>query len=272
MYQFTEDCLIGIPQIDDEHRKLFALINEAESLPENERTPQMVNEMLKHLADYAANHFAHEEEYMKEINDPELKMQQKEHAAFVSKVDELSNQPINEDNASNVLEEILLFLVRWLYHHILSSDMMIGKIEPEDPFAFTAKYHTGIESVDKEHSRLFDTIRETNDLIHNNLLYDKYDEIVHLLDELREYTKIHFEDEEAVMEKLNYPGLDEQKRAHAAFVDKLMSIDLDKMDEIDDNQQEYLYELIDFLAGWLVNHILKMDIDIGVYAAKNNLL
>ena len=48
-----------------------------------------------------------------------------------------------------------------------------------------------------------------------------------------------------------------------------MSIDLDKMDEIDDNQQEYLYELIDFLAGWLVNHILKMDINIGVYAAKH---
>ena len=56
--------------------------------------------------------------------------------------------------------------------------------------------------------------------------------------------------------------LEAQKRAHQAFVDKLMSIDLDKLEEIDDNQQEYLNELIEFLGGWLINHILKMDTQI----------
>ena len=48
-----------------------------------------------------------------------------------------------------------------------------------------------------------------------------------------------------------------------------MSIDLDTLDEIDDHQQEYLLELIDFLAGWLVNHILKMDVAIGVYKREH---
>ena len=38
--------------------------------------------------------------------------------------------------------------------------------------------------------------------------------------------------------------------------------DLDKLEEIDDNQQEYLHELIEFLGGWLINHILKMDTQI----------
>ena len=28
-YQFTDDCMIGIEQIDEEHRKLFSLVNEA---------------------------------------------------------------------------------------------------------------------------------------------------------------------------------------------------------------------------------------------------
>ena len=32
MYEFTEDCLIHIDQIDDEHRRLFQMINEAISL------------------------------------------------------------------------------------------------------------------------------------------------------------------------------------------------------------------------------------------------
>ena len=32
MYQFTEDCRIGIPEIDEEHKKLFQMVNEAFAL------------------------------------------------------------------------------------------------------------------------------------------------------------------------------------------------------------------------------------------------
>lgn len=270
MYQFTEDCLTGITEIDNEHRQLFQLINEAAALKENERTPRMVSEILSHLADYAATHFGHEEAYMKQIDDPELPLQQKEHQAFVTKINGLLSQPVTEENASSLLDEILPFLVRWLYRHILSSDMMIGKLKPEEPFAFTAKYYTGINQVDQEHSRLFEIIRKANDLVHNDLLYDKFDEIIHLIEELKEYTKFHFADEENVMAEMNYPGLEAQKRAHTAFVDKLMEIDLAQMDEIDNHQQEYLSELIQFLAGWLVNHILGMDKQIGLYAKEQN--
>ena len=243
MYEFTQDCLTGIDQIDEEHRKLFSLINEAVELPKEARTPQTVKNILEHLSDYAVNHFAHEEAYMEAQNDPELPLQKKEHQAFADHVKLLEKQPLTGENASAMLDEILTYLVRWLYRHILSSDMMIGKMQKEDPFVFTAKYYTGIELVDREHRKLFEII-------------------VRLLDELREYTKFHFEDEEAYMQKINSPMLEAQKRAHQAFVDKLMSIDLDKLEEIDDNQQEYLHELIEFLGGWLINHILKMDTQI----------
>lgn len=259
MYEFTQDCLTGIGQIDEEHRKLFSLINEAAELPKEARTPQTVKNILEHLTDYAATHFVHEEAYMEAQKDPELPLQKKEHQAFADHVKLLEKQPLTEENASAMLDEILTYLVRWLYRHILSSDMMIGKLKKEDPFVFTAKYYTGIEFVDKEHQRLFEIIGEVNALIHNDLLHDKYDEIMRLLNELREYTKFHFGDEEAYMEKIGYPMLDAQKRAHQVFVDKLMNIDLDKLEEIDDNQQEYLQELIEFLGGWLINHILKMD-------------
>ena len=32
MYQFTEDCMVGITQIDEEHRRLFEMINETQKL------------------------------------------------------------------------------------------------------------------------------------------------------------------------------------------------------------------------------------------------
>ena len=153
---------------------------------------------------------------------------------------------------------------------------MIGKMcqkpEPtEDPFAFTDKYKTGIELVDNEHKQLFDIIREVNDLIHEELLHDKYDEIMRLLAELRQYTEFHFSDEEALMEQISYPGFEAQKRTHSAFVERLVEIDLTELDAMDDNQQKYLVNLIDFLLAWLSNHILGSDKKIGDYIRTQHL-
>ena len=275
MYEFTEDCLIHIDTIDNEHRRLFQMLNEAIALSENaaDVTP-IANNLLPSLKDYAATHFAHEEAYMESINDPELSLQKAEHAAFTAKVNEFQLDTTSPETAKASFEGLIAFLVRWLYRHILSSDMMIGKIQAAgeaDPFAFTDAYKTGIELVDDEHRRLFEIIKETNDLIHEELLHDKYDEIVRLLTELRNYTEFHFHDEEVLMERIQYPGLDAQKRAHSAFVDKLVDIDLSDLDEMDNNQQTYLNDLVQFLLTWLSNHILGSDKKIGAYMRENNI-
>ena len=57
--------------------------------------------------------------------------------------------------------------------------------------------------------------------------------------------------------------------AHNAFVNRLNEINLDDMD---DNQKEYLDELLQFLLSWLSNHILKMDkqIPAQMWKTKNN--
>lgn len=271
MYEFTEDCMIHIPQIDEEHRKLFQMINDALSLVKTtEDISGIAQSLLLHLKDYANTHFAHEEAYMEQIHDPELPLQKKEHAEFAEKINSFILDKSSKEAARASFEELLSYLVRWLYHHILSSDMMIGKMSAvegtsEDPFAFTDKYKTGIDLVDKEHRRLFEIIKETNDLIQNDLLHDKYDEIMRLLVDLKDYTQFHFADEEMLMEKIHYPELAAQKRAHTVFVERLVEIDLSELDDMDNNQQTYLLELIQFLLGWLSNHIIGMDKKIAVY-------
>jgi hemerythrin len=92
-----------------------------------------------------------------------------------------------------------------------------------------------------------------------------------LLAELRDYTELHFSEEEALMERIHYPELPSQKRAHAAFVDRLVNIDLDEMEDLDDNQQVYLLDLIQFLLNWLANHILACDKKIGEYMRENHI-
>ena len=144
---------------------------------------------------------------------------------------------------------------------------MIGKLHSiqENPSVFDEKYYTGIEFIDEEHRRLFEIIEEANQLIKAELLHDKYDEIVRILGELKEYTQEHFKDEEEYMERIGYSGLEAQKRAHEAFVEKLTEINLE---EVDERQQEYLEELMEFLLGWLINHILKADKKIGEESKK----
>ena len=72
----------------------------------------------------------------------------------------------------------------------------------------------------------------------------------------QEYTEFHFSDEEEYMESIHYEGLEAQKRAHAAFVYKITNI---KKEEIEKQPQEYMQSLVEYLLGWLINHILYTD-------------
>ena len=273
MYEFTKDCMINIEQIDNEHRQLFQVINESiELINKTDDVMPLCNNLLKSLKDYSLNHFAHEEAYMEEINDPELSLQKKEHAAFAEKINNFKLDTSSKENAKKSLNELLTYLVRWLYHHILSSDMMIGKmsasaneVKDSSIFDFSEKYMTGIELVDDEHRHLFEIIKETNDVINAAYLHDKYDEIMRLLAELKDYTESHFHDEEELMSRINYPHINSQKHAHSAFIEKLVNINFSELDNIDNNQDEYLNELITFLLQWLSNHILGSDKKIGEY-------
>lgn len=275
MYEFTEDCMIHIEQIDNEHRKLFQMLNEAFTMvQETEDVSAITISLLSNLKNYAMTHFAHEEAYMESIHDPELSLQKTQHAMFARKVNSFVPDTSSPEAARKSLNDLLTYLVRWLYRHILCGDMMIGKSlssAESDPFAFTSKYMTGITLIDDEHRRLFEIIKETNDLIHEEFLHDKYDEIVRLITELRDYTEFHFSDEEALMTRIQYPGLNAQKRAHSAFIERLVEIDLNDLDEMDDHQQEYLLDLIQFLLDWLTNHILACDQKIGEYMREHHL-
>ena len=265
MFQFTEDCMIGISQIDEEHKMLFQLLNEAAAVAET-GTPGMIGKnLLQKLEDYATTHFAHEEAYMEQIKDPELARQKQEHRQFAETVERYQTFDWESEQAAEKVKELLSFMAKWLYHHILGSDIMIGRNETcgqgEDAFAFTDQYRTGIGLIDEEHRRLFEIIRQTNDVIEAQFLHDKYDEIVQILKELKDYTILHFRDEEEYMERIGYEGIAMQRAAHTAFVDRLNEINLD---DVDDNQKEYLEEILSFLLGWLTNHILKMDKKIPV--------
>lgn len=267
MFEFTDDCKIGISQIDDEHRYLFELLNRAYVLVTTDYHDdyyQRLKDIIAELDRYAEQHFTHEEAYMTKIRDPELILQRPQHAFFREKILEFDLANIDETVAQQrTLSDLVAFLAKWLYRHILSSDVMIGKLPPleewmikENPCEFTEDYLVGIDLIDREHKELFRIIDNAYRLIQSYEVSTGYDRILDILDELKNYTIEHFGDEEEYMESINYEGLAAQKRAHEAFIDKLQNID---RNEIDRNPQDYLQKLLQFLLSWLINHILSTD-------------
>ena len=78
MFTFTNDCLIGVPEIDEEHRTLFELISKTDSaLKTGDGSITEALTLLNELKQYAKNHFTHEEAYMESIHDAELPRQKK---------------------------------------------------------------------------------------------------------------------------------------------------------------------------------------------------
>lgn len=130
-------------------------------------------------------------------------------------------------------------------------------------YEFTDDYLTGIELIDKEHEHLFEIANETYNLLKNEFVTDKYDRIVALLEELKDYTKTHFAHEEEYMKSINYQYIWSEIHQHRTFEKKLDDIDLKKLD---DSQQEYILEILDFLTKWLSGHIKGADRRIGVIA------
>lgn len=260
MFTFTDDCIIGVEKIDEEHKHLFDLIAQTDAaLKTNTDSIEKALQLLNDLKEYAKTHFAHEEAYMAQIHDPELTRQKREHFAFIEKVNSYHFTELTYESAKQIMLELLEFLSKWLMGHILGSDILIGQFKEDKKPAipvFDDNFKTGIELIDNEHKTLFDIIARVHKTIETELVHDKFDAIMDILDELKEYTQVHFSDEEEYMRSIQYEGLAQQEILHQKFIDVLNDLDLN---DIDNNQETYLYEFLNFLQNWLVNHILKVD-------------
>lgn len=127
-------------------------------------------------------------------------------------------------------------------------------------YEFKEEYKTGIDFIDEQHKVLFEIADKAYTLLKNDFTIDKYDKIVALLEELKNYTVFHFKSEEDYMKKINYKRMFTQKIEHDAFIKKLNDVNLSIIDE---NQDESIIHILQFLNDWLTGHILENDIQIG---------
>lgn len=109
----------------------------------------------------------------------------------------------------------------------------------------------GIDRIDAQHKQLFElaaTFEGNGDQIR----------VMKTLALLADYVKVHFREEEQLLERCNYPRLAEHKELHAHFKGMLLQLlqnaNQMTLDDIAD-QVQYL------INGWFYNHIMVADLD-----------
>lgn len=122
------------------------------------------------------------------------------------------------------------------------------------------EYYIGVEAIDMQHEELFRIANEAYELLKEEFVADKFDNIVAIIVRLKEYAIQHFADEEAYMMSIGHKKFLSHKTEHEDFIEKVNGVDFDSMDH---NQTGTLVDIMTFLSDWLVHHILEKDKLIG---------
>jgi hemerythrin len=118
---WTEEFSVGVRKMDEQHKKLIAMINRLIKEPEADTHSETISDLLSDMINYAREHFRDEEALMSEHGYPYLDRQTEQHTGFIKKtVDFCSATEVGVDI---VPQAMLGYLKDWLIHHILEQDM-----------------------------------------------------------------------------------------------------------------------------------------------------
>ncbi len=119
-------------------------------------------------------------------------------------------------------------------------------------FTWDESYSVGVHQCDSQHQRLFETINQLAEAMR----VGKGQEVVSdIVSQLIRYTRTHFLQEEALMERTGYPELEAHRQLHRKLV-----ADVEKFQrELEDGLRPNTVDVLIFLKEWLTQHIQKVD-------------
>ena len=119
---------IGIKIIDDEHQRLFMIINKLFALKEEEkRSRKVCQEGIKYFKEHALKHFEAEERYMELIAYEGIDVHKRLHRDFrENSLPALERELEREDYSPAAVDHFLAVCAGWLIGHTLTEDKAIA--------------------------------------------------------------------------------------------------------------------------------------------------
>ena len=108
---------MGIPQVDEEHRHLFALVKGL--------SLETVQAAVEELLDYVVVHFSNEQALMEKSGYPAFEQHLKQHEDLAASVGDFLSS--GGDWTEDRVQDLRRFLNKWLVGHIMTHDLRFGK-------------------------------------------------------------------------------------------------------------------------------------------------
>lgn len=120
--QWRDSYAIGIKEIDDEHKQLFAAIDKLFTACSQGKGKEEVGNTLTFLEDYTKVHFTDEQKLHIKYEYPEKNTHKDIHDNFLKDLDALKKQFKEEGASVLFISTVNKKVVDWLIHHIGNSD------------------------------------------------------------------------------------------------------------------------------------------------------
>lgn len=124
---WKDEFNIGITLIDEEHQRLFTIINRLLALEaEEKKNKRACQEGIKYFKEHAMKHFDDEEKYMELTAYEDLETHRRLHRGFrENSLPALEKELIREDYSPSSVDHFLAVCAGWLIGHTLTEDKAI---------------------------------------------------------------------------------------------------------------------------------------------------
>ncbi|MBB4287552.1 bacteriohemerythrin [Roseospira goensis] len=136
LIEWTPAMSVGVEALDEDHRRLIALLNQLDAVARGEPADLTAGEIVHELVRYTEYHFAREERLMRLSRYPDTAHHVAIHRDIRRRMVSFEQKFLSAPPDAPHVEPLLAFLSEWLRRHILGEDMqyrpyMTGEATPD---------------------------------------------------------------------------------------------------------------------------------------------
>ncbi|MCP5053669.1 MAG: hemerythrin family protein [bacterium] len=125
LFVWNESLSVKRPELDDQHRKLFDLINTYFDAMKEGNAQDIIFDTIQELLNYADFHFSKEEEYFDSFDYEHAEEHKAEHRNFIEKIKSyktMLEKGEKKVNGKLITVELWIFMKDWLINHLKVED------------------------------------------------------------------------------------------------------------------------------------------------------
>lgn len=126
MFKWNDELLVGLKEIDTEHKELFSLFQSLSADISADKDLQIIESAVAYLDEYVREHFSREERHMKIFKYPDARVHKDEHKKFTKDFSKLKTHMRKNGDASLWTTQLEGFVHDWFGKHMQDTDKKLS--------------------------------------------------------------------------------------------------------------------------------------------------